>query len=317
MGAEVLERTWKRLRRRVLKSAVKGYAALLLRQPLYDGRDVPSPSGRYGSGAGTPLPLVLLGDSSAVTVGVLTAADTVGAHLARLLADRLECPVDLDVLARAGATTAGMGRQVRSVAGRAAPGVAFILIGGNDVLLPAPLGRAADRLGRYVRELRGAGWEVVVGSCADIGAAPALRLPAAVVASVRSRRLARLQRPAAVAAGGRVVTLETDAFRRNPGRLYCADAFHPSAEGYRLYLGLAAPAVATAGEACLRTRASAQRAALPVVKTCRTAAPGTAGVPGHTQLPRPVRPLLRSVRRRAAAGAADAARSGVSEREQL
>ncbi|MFI6148619.1 GDSL-type esterase/lipase family protein [Streptomyces sp. NPDC051109] len=316
MRAEVLARTWKRFRRRVLKSALKGFAGLLLRQPLWDGRDVPSPSGRYGSGAGAPLPFVLLGDSSAVTVGVLTAADTVGAQLARLLADRLDCPVDLDVTARAGATTAGMARQVRSVAGRGTPGVAFILIGGNDVLLPAPLGRAADRLGRYVRELRGAGWEVVIGSCADIGAAPALRRPAAVVASIRSKWLARHQRSAVAAAGGRVVPLATDAFRSAPGRLYCPDAFHPSAEGYRLYLGLAAPAVTEAGEAHLRAGASARRGQVALVQTCRPASQSTAAR-GHAQLPRPARrPTPRPLRHPTEVGAEVAPRPGAAGRDR-
>ncbi|ROQ94312.1 lysophospholipase L1-like esterase [Streptomyces sp. 2132.2] len=240
---------WKRVRRRLLKSLVKGYAAVLLRQPLWDGRGVARPCGRYGPAEGTALPFVLLGDSSAVTVGVVERQDTVGAQLAGMLASRLECAVELEVLARAGATTAALGRQVRSVTGRSAPGVAFVLIGGNDVMLPAPVRRSAVRLGRYVRELRGAGWEVVVGSCADIGAAPALRRGVAAVASVRSRRLARLQSAAVLAAGGRVVALETDAFRRRPVRLYCPDGFHPSPEGYRVYLRMADPAVAAAGEA--------------------------------------------------------------------
>lgn len=75
--------------------------------------------------------------------------------------------VELEVPARAGATTAAPGRQVRSVTGRSATGLACILIGGNDVMLPAPVSRSADPLGHCVRELRSRGWEVVVGSCAD------------------------------------------------------------------------------------------------------------------------------------------------------
>ncbi|MER6778551.1 MULTISPECIES: GDSL-type esterase/lipase family protein [unclassified Streptomyces] len=222
---------------------------MLLRQPPWDGRAVAAPCGRYGPAGGTALPFVLLGDSSAVTVGVVDRQDTIGAQLAGMLASRLERAVELEVLARAGATTAALGRQVRSVTGRSATGLAFILIGGNDVMLPAPVSRSADRLGHYVRELRSAGWEVVVGSCADIGAAPALRRAAAAVASVRSRKLARLQSAAVLAAGGRVVALETDAFRRRPVQLYCPDGFHPSPEGYRVYLRLAGSAVAAAGEA--------------------------------------------------------------------
>ncbi|MGW7139332.1 GDSL-type esterase/lipase family protein [Streptomyces xanthophaeus] len=236
----------------MLKSLIKRYAAVLLRRPLWDGRGVISPAGRYGRAGEPVVPFVLLGDSSAMTVGVLERENTIGAQLAEMLAARLGCAVELEVLARAGATTAALGRQVASVVGRSRPGVAFVLIGGNDVMLPAPVSRSAVRLGGYVRELRGAGWEVIVGTCADIGAAPALRCAAAAVASVRSRRLARLQSAAVRAAGGKVVALETDAFRRRPAQLYCPDGFHPSAEGYRVYLGLAASAVVGAGQVWLR-----------------------------------------------------------------
>ncbi|MFC7965466.1 hypothetical protein, partial [Streptomyces cinereoruber] len=65
-----LERSAKQARRRLLKVLVKGYASALLRQSPWDGRAVISPCGRYGTGEGPALPLVLLGDSSAVTVGV-------------------------------------------------------------------------------------------------------------------------------------------------------------------------------------------------------------------------------------------------------
>ncbi|MBT2472184.1 hypothetical protein J7E97_31090 [Streptomyces sp. ISL-66] len=237
---------------------------------------------------------MLLGDSSAVTVGVVERRDTVGAYLAGTLASRLECPVELEVLARAGATTAGLGRQVRSVIGRSTAGVAFILIGGNDVMLPAPVRPSAVRLGRYVRELRGAGWEVVVGSCADIGAAPALRSAAAAVASVRSRRLARLQSAAVLAAGGRVFSLRTDAFRRSPERLYCPDGFHPSAEGYRVYFRLSDSAVARAGEAWLRRRAVAGPGGMPV-EGAGKGSPQAVGVPAEASRPALVRPRTRAL----------------------
>ncbi|MFD4867857.1 SGNH/GDSL hydrolase family protein [Streptomyces sp. NPDC058412] len=288
MRSDVPMEAWKRVRRRLLKSLVKPYAAVLLRQPLWDARGVVSPCGRYGPGGESAMPFVLLGDSSAVTVGVLERQETIGAQLAGMLSSRLECAVELDVLARAGATTAALARQVRSVTGRNTPGVAFILIGGNDVMLPASVSRSAARLGHYVRELRGAGWEVVVGSCADIGAAPALRRGVAAVASVRSRRLARLQSAAVLAAGGRVVVLETDAFRRRPAQLYCPDGFHPSPEGYRVYLRLAGSAVAGAGEAWLRQSVVERRGSVQAVGP-QTSAPQEVAVPARALTPAQVR----------------------------
>ncbi|MFE6847307.1 SGNH/GDSL hydrolase family protein [Streptomyces sp. NPDC057686] len=308
MRSDVSMEAWKRVRRRLLKSLVKRYAAVVLREPLWDGRGVASPSGRYGPGCGPVMPFVLLGDSSAVTVGVLERQDTIGAQLAGMLASRLECAVELDVLARAGATTAALGRQVRTVRGRTAPGVAFILIGGNDVMLPAPVSRSAARLGHYVRELRGAGWEVVVGSCADIGAAPALRRTVAAVASVRSRRLARLQSAAVLAAGGRVVALETDAFRRRPAQLYCPDGFHPSPEGYRVYLRLAGSVVAGAGEAWLRRSPVERCGGMPAVGA-QKGAPREAAVSAKDPAPALIRRRTRTLR--------GAPRSSGAEREPV
>ncbi|MEV0990825.1 SGNH/GDSL hydrolase family protein [Streptomyces sp. NPDC049949] len=175
--------------------------------------------------------MLLLGDSLAVTVGVRRREETVGALLSDVLVSELGCAVELEVLGRAGATTAAMGRQLREVIRRTDPGVVVILVGGNDVMLPAPLGRAAAQLGRYVSQLRAAGWQVVVGSCADVGACPALRRGVAAVAGWRSRRLARGQAVAVLGAGGVVVSLTTDALRAEGW--YCSDNFHPSAEGYR------------------------------------------------------------------------------------
>lgn len=229
------DRSWKSMRRRVQRGMLCTYVSGVFRGPLWDGRSVPSPRGRYGSGPQPVLPFLLLGDSSAVTVGVLDRMQTLGAQLAGALAEELSCAVGLEVPARAGATSAGMERQLKVAVSRPGSGVALILIGGNDVMLPMSLRRSANRLGDYVRQLRAAGWQVVVGSCADMGAAPGVRVGAAALATVRSRRLARRQASAVLAAGGLVVSLTTDAFRDRPEELYCPDGFHPSAEGYAHY----------------------------------------------------------------------------------
>ncbi|MEE1754054.1 GDSL-type esterase/lipase family protein [Streptomyces sp. SP18CS02] len=241
----------RRTRRRVRRALVGGYAWLLVRGELWDGRKSPSAQGRYGSGEAPSVPVVLLGDSSAVTVGVVERGQTNGFRLAEGLVAELGCAVEVDVLARAGVTTAGMARQVEAALARPDRGVALILVGGNDVMLPLPVRRPAARLGRYVARLRGAGWQVVVGACADIGAAPALRRGVGPVASARSRRLARKQAAAALAHGASVVSLSTDAFRDRPRELYCPDGFHPNADGYLLYARRAAVAVTEAVRAHL------------------------------------------------------------------
>ncbi|MFF3482345.1 SGNH/GDSL hydrolase family protein [Streptomyces sp. NPDC002701] len=285
------------LRRRVLRAVLRSYAALVVRGVLRDGQGVPSPAGRYGPDGGVVLPLVVLGDSSAVTVGVRRREETVGAHLAEVLVSELSCAVELEVPARAGATTATMSRQVRKVTHRTDPGVALILIGGNDVMLPAPLGRAAARLGRYVAELRAAGWQVVVGSCADIGAAPALRRGVRAVASSRSRRLARLQAAAVLRAGGLVVSLTTDAFRTRPAQLYCDDGFHPSAAGYLHYAHRFAVGLLEASRASLKEPGRPSdgdvllAGAVPASRRV-VSAPGACFIPAPSQGPVVMRPYV-------------------------
>ncbi|WP_344361346.1 GDSL-type esterase/lipase family protein [Streptomyces gobitricini] len=260
----------------------------VFRSPLWDGRNVPSPRGRYGPSTGPELPLLLLGDSSALTVGVLDTKDTFGAGLAHALATELSCTVNVRVQARAGVTTAGMARQVRAVTGRTDQGVALILIGGNDVMMPTSLHGSARQLGGYVRELREAGWQVVVGSCADIGAAPAVRPGVAAVATWRSHRLARRQAAAALDAGAVVVSLTTDVFRRDPARLYCPDAFHPSPEGYAYYLQRLKVGVLEAGRTWKQGAASAAQGDI-VVETADAAGHRVVAEMGACFIPSPDR----------------------------
>ncbi|MFV0128709.1 SGNH/GDSL hydrolase family protein [Streptomyces sp. HMX112] len=236
--------------RRARRLLLDAYGRALLRGPVWDGRTTPRPGGRWRPGAGEAVRLMVLGDSSAVSVGVGRAEETVGGILADALADELSCPVTLDVLARAGATTASMAPQVRAAVRRGGPGVALVLIGGNDVCLPLRLGRSAAVLGGYAEQLRAAGWHVVVGACADVAAAPGLRGWIRPVVGRRCRRLAREQPAAALVAGAAVVSLTVPEFRSRPGELFCPDGFHPSADGYALYLARVAVAVRAAGLAC-------------------------------------------------------------------
>ncbi|MGW5850956.1 GDSL-type esterase/lipase family protein [Streptomyces sp. NPDC055254] len=229
---------------------------------------------------------MLLGDSSAVTVGVLGRCETNGFRLAQALVSRLGCAVEVTVSARAGVTTAGMARQVAAVTSRAERGVALILVGGNDVMLPLGLRRPAARLGRYVQELRAAGWQVVVGSGADIGAAPALRHGVRSLAGFRSRLLARRQAEAALSAGAMVVSLSMDVLRQHPARLYCEDAFHPNAEGYLMYVRRVMVAVEEAARRHLG-ESSTPIGGDGVFADARQAARHVGGEPGACFVPSP------------------------------
>src|SRR5581483_8505046 len=163
-----------------------------------------------GAAGRPPLRLVLLGDATALGVGVDRVADTVGGQLAALLADSAAGRrVELSSIAVAGSRSADLATQVARALVGVRPDVAVILVGTDDVthLGGAPL--AAEHLGLACRRLRDAGIPVVVGTCPDFGAFRAFAPPLRQVLGWRGRRLAREQSLAAGAAGAVVVDLGT------------------------------------------------------------------------------------------------------------
>jgi len=195
------------------------------------------------------LRLVLLGDSAAIGVGVEWLSETVGGQLARMLAEGSpetgERHVLLSSVGVAGSRSTDLATQVARALLGDKPDVAVVLIGSNDAFgLRAPE-EAADHLGAAVRRLRGAGVEVVVGTCPDLGAVRSLAPPLRQVAGLLGRRMAKAQAKAVVEAGGTAVELarETGAvFRADAGTL-CYDGYHPSADGYRVWAHALFPAV--------------------------------------------------------------------------
>jgi lysophospholipase L1-like esterase len=200
--------------------------------------------------AGKPvLRLVLLGDATALGVGVEQVIDTVGGQLAKLLADGPGGRrVELSSVAVAGSRSADLATQVARALVGMPPDVAVILVGSNDVARFAQASDAAEHLGAAVRRLNEVGVEVVVGTCPDVGALRAFAPPLRQMLGRYGRRLARLQAEAVRAAGGVAVDLggQTGAvFRADAGTL-CRDGFHPSADGYRVWAHALLPAVADA-----------------------------------------------------------------------
>lgn len=220
-------------RRRLRPLGARLYTAVLMTNPPSTWA-APVADGRYGPAVGAPLTLLMLGDSLARSVGAGRKEETLGARLAQGLADGSGRPVNLRVLARAGATTRTLDRQVAR-AGTLRPGVAVIIVGSNDTMLPWSVGGAARRFARVLDGLGRAGWEVVVVPCADPGGAPGFRAPVRLVASRRARRLARLQTRAAVRAGALIAPSSVDEFRARPAELLGPDGVHPSALGYAAY----------------------------------------------------------------------------------
>lgn len=196
-----------------------------------------------------PLRLVLLGDSTALGVGVRQFGDTIGGQLAHLLAEGPNGRrVHLSSVGVSGSRSTDLTTQVARALLGSRPDVAVILIGANDVTTLRRPSETAAYLAGAVRRLRDAGVEVVVGTCPDLGAVRAVAPPLRQVLGWAGRRTARAQAAAVLEAGGTVVDLaaETGAvFRADPGTL-CHDGYHPSADGYRVWAHALLPAVSVA-----------------------------------------------------------------------
>lgn len=204
-------------------------------------------------GTGNVLHLTVLGDSTAAGVGVRTAGETVGGHLAAGLA-RDGRTVRLGGAAVAGSRTGDLGPQVsRALLGRQ-PDVAVILVGSDDATHGQPLAAVRRDLHAAVARLRDAGVPVVVGTCPDLGAVPAFAQPLRAILGWRGRTVAQAQAAATSAAGGIPVDLArlTGAVFRADRGTYSEDGYHPSADGYRLLAEALLPAVHSAAT----TRAS-------------------------------------------------------------
>src|SRR5262245_37654745 len=214
-------------------------------------------------GDGPPLRLVLLGDSTALGVGVGRVGDTVGGRLAELLAEQTGSSgrvrrVELSSVAVHGSRSADLATQVARALLGPTPDIAVILVGANDVVGLRRPREAAAHLAAAVARLRDAGVAVVVGTCPDLGAARAIAQPLRQLVALQARRIARAQALAVREAGGTPVDLagRTGAvFRADVGTL-CEDRYHPSADGYRVWAHALLPAVVEAAR--LRSAATGE-----------------------------------------------------------
>ena len=224
-------------------TAAAGFSVALLMRQAADARRIipmaeappPRGDGLYGPKfGGKPLNMVILGDSSAAGYGVHRPRETPGALLATGVSRRLHRPVRLHRLAVVGSMSSGLPYQV-DAALEYDPEVAIIMIGANDVTHLSDRAAAVRYLGDAVRRLRAVGCRVVVGTCPDIGAIQPIKPPLRWLVRIWSRQLAAAQTVAVVEAGGRTVSIGDllgRQFEADPARMFSADRFHPSAEGY-------------------------------------------------------------------------------------
>ena len=224
--------------------------ARLARQAIGPAQDIPPDgSGLYGRRyPGDPISLGILGDSSAAGYGVQRADETPGAQLAAGLAQLAGRPVRLTSVARVGARTVSLDKQIDQIM-PARPQAAAILIGVNDITHKVRPSDSVRLLADAVRRLRASGCAVIVGTCPDMGTVQPIPPPLRQVARLWSRRLAAAQTIAVVEAGGVSVSMTTvlgPEFRAAPSEYFGPDRFHPSAFGYASAAAGLLPSVASA-----------------------------------------------------------------------
>jgi lysophospholipase L1-like esterase len=209
--------------------------------------DPPLGDGIYGRRRGKPLVFAVLGDSSAVGLGVTRATETPGALIAAALTELAERPVRLVRVAVTGAESRELDEQVDRALPEH-PDVALIMIGANDVTTLTKPATAVRHLEDAVRRLTAAGCEVVVGTCPDLGTIRPIAQPLRSFARRWSRQMAAAQTVAVVEAGGRTVSLGSvlgPAFASDHS-MFSVDEFHPSAVGYAQAAAILLPSVADA-----------------------------------------------------------------------
>ena len=249
--------------------------------------DPPSGDGVYGRSPKhrrqQPLVFAVLGDSSAVGLGVERAAETPGVQIAAALAELSDSPIRLVRLAVSGSVSADLADQVdRALLEQ--PDVVLIMIGANDVTSRARPAEAVRQLADAVHRLVAAGSEVVVGTCPDLGTIRPVSQPLRTMARRWSRQLAAAQTIAVVEAGGRTVSLGSvlgPSFATDHS-LFSDDEFHPSAAGYAAAAAVLLPSVADAlgvwpASADRRLRSGRREVVRPVAAAAVRAAnrPGT------------------------------------------
>jgi len=185
---------------------------------------------------GTPVELLVLGDSIAAGLGAETRGGTLGARLAKGTAKALQRPVRLRTAAVVGAETSMVPAQLESLPDGYRPDVAVVIVGGNDVTHRVPQKDSTRVLGEVIDALRERGAEVVVGTCPDVGAVRPLPQPLRSLGRRIAKQLADGQRETALAKGAHVVSLSDVVgpfFITNPDEMFAIDHFHPSAMGYK------------------------------------------------------------------------------------
>lgn len=209
--------------------------------------EAPGPREGVADGAGAPLRLLVVGESTAAGVGAASHDEAVTGQTARVLAARTGRAVAWRVLGRNGATARTVRTDLLEPAEGVRADVAVVALGVNDTLRFHAPGRWRRDLAALIAALRercGA-VPIVLAGVPPVGRFPALPQPLRATLGLRA---ALLDHTAARLAGDTkgVVHVPIPALDDRPVDAYfCADRFHPGPLGYAAWGAALAAAAAS------------------------------------------------------------------------
>lgn len=182
--------------------------------------------------AGTPIRMLVLGDSTVAGIGVGTHVEGLTGALARQLAHRVGRPVSATAIGRGGATSADLVAEFVDDAVAAGPWDAvFLSIGANDAMTARSRGAFVRDLGTVLDRLAAGSPDAVV----MISSLPAFRLFELLPQPLRwnlDLHARSLEAAARRFAGRRARTWMTPPVPGYGPDFFAADRFHPGVVGY-------------------------------------------------------------------------------------
>ena len=190
-------------------------------------------SGTTGSPDGTPLLMVVVGDSSCTGPGVGEPSEIWCRLVAARIAERGYC-VTLKSFAVGGATSSSALQIQVPAAETMNADLTLVAVGTNDVIHQVSLAALEKNLDETVRRLTRVSKRLVVAGIGDLGTVPRLLPPLRQLASRRGRRADEVQARVAERHGAIKADLwgaAAEAFRTDPS-IFSPDLFHPAAPGH-------------------------------------------------------------------------------------
>jgi len=195
-------------------------------------------------GDGPPLRIAVVGDSTGAGVGAVRHGEALPGFLAGEVAARTGRAVAWSVHARTGYRAADVRRELLGGLLAAAPDVAVVAIGVNDLLAASPLARFERDVADLVTGIRTAAdadVPVVLSGMPPLGRFPSLPQPMRAILGWRARAMdRRLARVARRLPGVRHLPFDLPA---DTAGFFGADGFHPGPSGYHLWARQCAPLV--------------------------------------------------------------------------